>query len=73
MSTYRRHDPKLRSATTARRLDILQTISWSPASSGPETTFLEKDISDIIAKAIATTLDDQEKQKKAKVDVKADF
>ena len=35
--------------------------------------FSEKDISDIIAKAIATALDDWEKQKEAKVDVKTDF
>ena len=30
-------------------------------------------ILDIIAKAIATALDDQEKQKEAKADVKMDF
>ena len=35
--------------------------------------FSEKDISDIITKAIATALDDWEKQKKAKTDVKTDF
>ena len=35
--------------------------------------FSEKDISDIIAKAIATALDDWEKQKEAKMDVKMDF
>ena len=35
--------------------------------------FSEKDILDIIAKAIATALDDREKQKEAKVDVKMDF
>ena len=35
--------------------------------------FSEKDISDIIAKAIATALDDREKQKEAKADVKTDF
>ena len=35
--------------------------------------FSEKDISDIIAKAIATALDDWEKQKEAKADVKTDF
>ena len=33
----------------------------------------EKDILDIIAKAIATALDDREKQKEAKADVKTDF
>ena len=35
--------------------------------------FSEKDILDIIAKAIATALDDWEKQKGAKADVKTDF
>ena len=35
--------------------------------------FSEKDISDIITKAIATALNDREKQKEAKVDVKTDF
>ena len=34
---------------------------------------MKKDISDIIAKAIATTLNDQEKQKEGKVDSKTDF
>ena len=35
--------------------------------------FLEKDILDIITKAIATALDDWEKQKEVKADAKADF
>ena len=39
MSTYRRHDPKLGSATTARKSDILWTIAQSPASSGPKMNF----------------------------------
>ena len=34
---------------------------------------LEKDILDIIAKAIATVLNDQEKQNEVKTDVKTDF
>ena len=38
-----------------------------------QNDFSEKDISDIIAKAIATALDDREKQKEAKADVKMDF
>ena len=38
-STYRRHDQKLGSATTARKLDISRTTAQNPASSGPETTF----------------------------------
>ena len=37
--TYRRHDPKLRSATTARKSDISRTTVQNPASSGPEMTF----------------------------------
>ena len=35
--------------------------------------FSEKDILDIITKAVATTLDDQEKQKEVKADAKTDF
>ena len=37
-----------------------------------QNNFLEKDISDIIAKAIATALDDRVKQKEAKTEVKTD-
>ena len=44
-----------------------------PCKQWARNDFLEKDILDIIAKAIATTLDDQEKQKEAKMDVKTDF
>ena len=44
-----------------------------PRKQQAQNDFPEKDISDIIAKAIATTLDDWEKQKEAKADVKADF
>ena len=40
--TYRRHDPKLRSATTARKLDISRTIAQSPTSSRPRTTFQKR-------------------------------
>ena len=38
-----------------------------------QNDFLEKDILDIIAKAIATALDDREKQKEVKTDVKTYF
>ena len=38
-----------------------------------QNKFSEMDILDIIAKAIATALDDREKQKEAKMDVKTDF
>ena len=39
MSTYRRHSLKLRSATTLRKLDTLQTTAQSLVSSMPETNF----------------------------------
>ena len=42
MSTYRRHNLKLGSATTARKLDISRTTAQNPASSGPEMTFRER-------------------------------
>jgi len=44
-----------------------------PHNQRAQNQFLEKDISDIIAKAVATALDDQEKQKETKADAKADF
>ena len=44
-----------------------------PCKQQAQKDFLEKDISDIIAKAIATALNDWEKQKEVKVDVKTDF
>ena len=44
-----------------------------PHKQWAQNNFSEKDISDIITKAIATTLDDRERQKEAKTDVKTDF
>ena len=44
-----------------------------PCKQHAQNDFLEKDILDIIAKAIATTLNDQEKQRDTKADAKADF
>ena len=44
-----------------------------PHKQWAQNDVLEKDISDIIAKAIATTLNDWEKQKEVKADVKMDF
>ena len=36
-------------------------------------TFSERDISDLVAKAIATALDEQDKRKEGKEEVKMDF
>ena len=44
-----------------------------PHKQWAQSDFSEKDILDIIAKAIATALDDREKQKEVKADVKTDF
>ena len=44
-----------------------------PCKQQTQNDFSEKDISDIITKAIATTLNDWEKQKEVKMDVKMDF
>ena len=44
-----------------------------PRKQWAQNDFLEKDISDIIAKAIAAALNDWEKQKEAKADIKMDF
>ena len=44
-----------------------------PHKQRAQNNFSEKDISDIIAKAIATALNDWEKQKEAKADIKMDF
>ena len=49
-----------------------EQLPRTPQAVGPKR-LLEKDISDIIAKAIATALDDLEKQKEVKADVKTDF
>ena len=44
-----------------------------PCKQRAQNDFSEKDILDIIAKAIATALDELGDQKEAKVDVKTDF
>ena len=44
-----------------------------PRKQCTQNKFSEKDISDIIAKAVATALDDWEKQKEVKADAKMDF
>ena len=44
-----------------------------PCRQWAQNDFSEKDILGIIAKAIATTLNDREKHEEAKVDVNMDF
>ena len=65
--------PKTQKCYNCQKIGCLANICPEPHKQRAQNNFLEKDISDIIAKAIATTLDDWEKQKEAKADVKMDF
>ena len=50
-----------------------RTSPTLPCKQRAQNDFSEKDILDIIAKTVATALNDQEKQKEAKADVNTDF
>ena len=65
--------PKTRKCYNCQKIGHLTNNCLEPHKQQAQNDFLEKDISDIIVKAIATTLDDWEKQKEVKADVKADF
>ena len=65
--------PETRKCYNCQKIGHLANNCLEPRKQWARHDFLEKDISDIIAKAIATALDDREKQKEAKVDVKMDF
>ena len=65
--------PKTWKCYNCQKIGHLTNNCTEPRKQHTQNNFLEKDISDIIVKAIATTLDDWEKQKEVKADVKADF
>ena len=65
--------PKTQKCYNCQKIGHLANNCLEPRKQQAQNDFSEKDISDIIAKAIATALDDWEKQKEAKADVKTDF
>ena len=65
--------PKTRKCYNCQKIGHLANNCTEPCKQRAQIDFSEKDSSDIIAKAIATALDDQEKQKEAKAEVKMDF
>ena len=65
--------PETQKCYNCQKIGHLVNNCLEPHKQQAQNDFLEKDISDIIAKAIATTLNDQEKQKGAKMDLKMDF
>ena len=65
--------PKTRKGYNCQKIGHLVNNCLEPCKQWAQNEFLEKDISDIITKAIATALNDREKQKEVKADVKTDF
>ena len=65
--------PETQKCYNCQKIGHLVSNCPEPRKQWVRNDFSGMDISDIIAKAIATTLDDREKQKEVKMDVKTDF
>ena len=65
--------PETRKCYNCQKIRHLANNCPEPHKQHAQNDFSEKDITDIITKTVATALDDQEKQKEVKADVKTDF
>jgi len=65
--------PETQKCYNCQKIRHLANNCPEPHKQHARNEFSEKDISDIITKAIATALDDREKQKETKADAKVDF
>ena len=65
--------PETRKCYNCQKIRHLANNCPEPRKQHTQNDFLERDISDLVAKAIATTLDEQDKRKEVKEEAKTDF